>query len=127
MARIEELSAKYKDVAHFVIVYVKEAHAEDEWQMADNEETGVVYAQPTTIDERRELARAFIDEMGVDTETLLDDIDNTAMACYAAWPERLYVIDTNGRIVYKGGMGPFYFDPDEVDEILQEQFAQEPT
>ncbi len=123
MARIEELSVKYKDVAHFVIVYVKEAHAEDEWQTATNEETGVVYAQPTNIDERRELARAFVDQMDVDTETLLDDIDNTAMACYAAWPERLYVIDTNGRIVYKGGIGPFYFDPDEVDEVLREQFA----
>ncbi len=49
------------------------------------------------------------------------------MACYAAWPERFYVIDTNGRIVYKGGMGPFYFDPDEIDEVLGEQFAQGPT
>ncbi len=127
MARIEELSVKYKDVAHFVIVYVKEAHPEDEWQTESNEDAGVVYAQPTTIDERRELARAFIDQMDVDTETLLDDIENTAMACYAAWPERFYVIDTNGRIVYKGGMGPFYFDPDEIDEVLGEQFAQGPT
>jgi hypothetical protein len=127
LAQIEELSVKYRDVANFVIVYVKEAHPEDEWQMPDNEESGVVYSQPTTIEERRELARAFVDEMDVATETLLDDIDNTAMACYAAWPERLYVIDTNGRIVYKGGMGPFYFDPDEVDAVLQEQFAKEPT
>ena len=56
--------------------------------------------------------------MDVETETLLDDIDNTAMACYAAWPERLYVIGTDGRIIYKGGMGPYYFDPGEVEEIL---------
>lgn len=127
MARIEELSVKYKEVANFVIVYVKEAHPEDEWQMANNEDTGVVYTQPTTIDERRELARAFVDQMDVETETLLDDIENTAMACYAAWPERFYVIDTSGRIVYKGGIGPFYFDPDEVDEVLREQFAKGPT
>ena len=118
---------KYKEVANFVIVYVKEAHPEDEWQMANNEDTGVVYTQPTTIDERRELARAFVDQMDVETETLLDDIENTAMACYAAWPERFYVIDTSGRIVYKGGIGPFYFDPDEVDEVLREQFAKGPT
>ena len=127
MARIEELSVKYKEVANFVIVYVKEAHPEDEWQMANNEDTGVVYTQPTTIDERRELARAFVDQMDVETETLLDDIENTAMACYAAWPERFYVSDTSGRIVYKGGIGPFYFDPDEVDEVLREQFAKGPT
>ncbi len=47
------------------------------------------------------------------------------MACYAAWPERLYVVGTDGRIIYKGGMGPFYFDPDEVEEILRTGLARE--
>ncbi len=123
MAQIEELQKKYSDTVNFVIVYIKEAHPEDEWQMEDNEESGVIYSQPKSTEERRELARAFIDQMDVETETLLDDIDNTAMACYAAWPERLYIIGTDGRIIYKGGMGPFYFDPDEVEEILLRKFA----
>ena len=127
MAQIEELQKKYSDTVNFVIVYIKEAHPEDEWQMESNEESGVIYSQPKSTEERRELARAFIDQMDVQTETLLDDIDNTAMACYAAWPERLYIIGTDGRIIYKGGMGPFYFDPDEVDEVLREQFATGPT
>jgi hypothetical protein len=119
------MQEKYSDVANFVIVYIKEAHPDDEWQMEANEESGVVYIQPTTAEERAELARAFVDEMEVETETLLDDIDNTAMVCYAAWPERLYVIGTDGRIIYKGGMGPFYFDPSEVEEILEADFAPE--
>ncbi|TDI38135.1 MAG: hypothetical protein E2P02_21240 [Acidobacteria bacterium] len=123
MAQIEELQEKYSDIANFVIVYIKEAHPDDEWQMESNEESGVIYSQPKSTEERRELARAFIDQMDVQTETLLDDIDNTAMACYAAWPERLYIIGTDGRIIYKGGMGPFYFDPDEVEEILLKEFA----
>ena len=123
MAQIEELQEKYSDIANFVIVYIKEAHPDDEWQMESNEESGVIYSQPKSTEERRELARAFIDQMDVQTETLLDDIDNTAMACYAAWPERLYIIGTDGRIIYKGGMGPFYFDPDEVEEILLKAFA----
>lgn len=125
MAQIEELQKKYSDTVNFVIVYIKEAHPDDEWQMEDNEESGVIYSQPKSTEERRELARAFIDQMDVETETLLDDIDNTAMACYAAWPERLYIIGTDGRIIYKGGMGPFYFDPDEVEEILSKEFAPE--
>ena len=105
MAQIEELQKKYSDTVNFVIVYIKEAHPDDEWQMESNEESGVIYSQPKSTEERRALARAFIDQMDVETETLLDDIDNTAMACYAAWPERLYVIGTDGRIIYKGGMG----------------------
>ena len=64
-------------------MYIKEAHPDDEWQMESNEESGVVYTQPTTTEERRELARAFVDQMDVETQTLLDDIDNTAMASCA--------------------------------------------
>jgi len=94
--------------------------------MSSNEESGIVYTQPTSLEERVALARAFVDQMDVETETLLDDIDNTAMACYAAWPERLYVIDTDGRIIYKGGMGPYYFDPGEVEEVLRTRSAGSP-
>jgi hypothetical protein len=79
-----------------------------------------VYRHETrTFEARTDLARTFVDRMGVETETLVDDIRNTAMACYAAWPERIYVIDRDGRIVYKGGVGPFYFAPDELREFLE--------
>ena len=68
MAQIEELQKKYSDTVNFVIVYIKEAHPDDEWQMEDNEESGVIYSQPKSTEERRELARAFIDQMDVEQE-----------------------------------------------------------
>ena len=49
------------------------------------------------------LAQTFKDRMQVTTTTLVDGIDNTAAICYAAMPERIYVIDTKGTIVYEGG------------------------
>lgn len=123
MARIEELREKYSQVAEFAYVYIKEAHPDDEWQMDSNHEDEVVYNQPDTLDERLELAQAFMTEMDVKTTTFVDDIRNTANACYAAWPERIYIIDTGGRIVYKGGIGPFYFKPDDIGEFLDENFV----
>ena len=121
MARIDELREKYADVAEFAIIYIKEAHAEDEWRMDSNTEDEVIYSQPTTFDERLEIARSFLEEMGVETTTLVDDIRNTANACYAAWPERIYIIETDGTIAYKGGMGPFYFEPEDIDRYLSER------
>ncbi len=118
MARIQELRDKYKDSTEFVFVYIKEAHPADEWQMESNEEKGVVFNQPKTFEERMQRADSFVREMDVQIKTLVDDISNPANACYAAWPERIYVVDTNGRIVYKSGMGPFFFDPDELDTFL---------
>ena len=106
------------DKIELVFIYIKEAHPADEWQMESNVEDGVVFDQPTTDEERMRRARSFVSEMDLEAPTLVDDIRNTANACYAAWPERLYVIDTDGRIAYKGGMGPFKFDTDELEEFL---------
>jgi hypothetical protein len=44
------------------------------------------------------------------------------MACFAAWPERMYVIGTDGKIVYKGKMGPFKFEPKELEEFLKKNY-----
>lgn len=118
MARLEELRRQYADRAEFVYVYIKEAHPADEWQMESNVEGDVVYEQPKHFEERLDLARTFVTEMEVETPTLVDDITNTANACYAAWPERIYIIGTDGRIALKGGMGPFHFDPEEIVAFL---------
>ena len=119
MGRLEELRVELEGKIELVYIYIKEAHPSDEWQMAVNEEQGIVFAQPRPDAERMVRARAFVSDLEVEGLTLVDDIRNTANACYAAWPERLYVIDTGGRIVYKGGMGPFKFDTDELEEFLR--------
>ncbi len=113
----------FQDQAEFLLVYVKEAHPEDEWSSRGNTKQGILFNQPTTIEERLDIARAFIGKMDVETRTLVDDMANTAEELYAAWPERIYVIDEGGTIVYKGGIGPHFFDPDEVREFLEERFA----
>lgn len=120
MARLSEISREFQDRAEFVIVYIREAHPEDEWQLPVNETDEICFPQPKTLGDRIQLAQTFIKMMDVDIPVLVDDIANTAMLCYAAWPERLYVIDTDGRIAYKGGMGPFDFNPEEVREFLQQ-------
>lgn len=45
-------------------------------------------------------------------------MDNRADELYGAWPERLYILDARGIIVYKGELGPFGFKPEEVAASL---------
>ena len=99
-------------------MYISEAHPDDEWQMDVNKEEQVVFKQPTTFAERRALATVLVDRMKYRLPLAVDGIDNAAERAYAAWPERIYVIGQDGRIVYKGGMGPFGFKPDEAEEAL---------
>ena len=114
---------EFKDLANFLIIYIKEAHPEDEWQMETNVKEGLQYRQPRSMQQRIQLAQTFVNEMDVQTTTLVDDITNPANACYAAWPERIYVIDRAGSVVYKGKMGPDGFNPDEANEFLKDYFS----
>ncbi len=79
MVDLEQLRTDFEDQAEFLLVYVKEAHPEDEWASAANSRQGVLFNQPTTIEERLNVAQAFVEKMGVEADILVDDIDNTAM------------------------------------------------
>lgn len=48
----------------------------------------------------------------------MDDISDECGAEFAAFPERLYVLDENLRILYKGGVGPDGYKPDEIIPFL---------
>lgn len=50
---------------------------------------------------------------------LLDDSDNHMERAYTAWPDRLYVIDKNGRIAHQSARGPFGLKPAEVEATLE--------
>jgi len=103
-----------------VTIYIKEAHPEDEWQMDVNEEQGVCYMQPRDLADRVLIANDFVERFEYEMALVVDPMENPAEEAYAAWPERLYVIDIAGKIAYKGGKGPFGFDPDELEQWLEE-------
>ena len=86
--------------------------------MTSNEKESVCYAQPRTQEERVAIARDFVQRFEYRLPLLVDRITNDADEIYAGWPERLYVIDANGRVAYKGKVGPFGYDPDELDAWL---------
>ena len=118
---------QYGDRAAFLTVYVKEAHPEDEWQMTSNEKESVCYKQPKNLEDRVAIANDFVKRFQYRVPLAIDPIDNPANSAYAAWPERLYVVDEKGVIVYKGKPGPFGYHPEEVEEWLAKRFPGEKT
>jgi Iodothyronine deiodinase len=113
----------YKEYVDFLTVYVREAHPTDEWQMKSNVKEDVCYAQPKTLAQRVAIANDFIKRYSYPIEFGIDDMTNAADAAYSAWPERLYIVDEQGRIAYRGGMGPFHYAPDEVRAWLGQKFG----
>ncbi len=45
-------------------------------------------------------------------------MDNSTDLAYSALPDRLYLIDKNGKIVYRSGPGPMGFKPDELEAAI---------
>lgn len=113
---------EYGNRADFLAIYIKEAHPIDEWRMESNDREGICYPQPTSLADRVRIANDFKERFDFDLPLLVDGIDNSADRLYAAWPERLYVVEADGIITYKGKPGPFGFDPEEVEAWLQKRF-----
>ena len=111
---------QYRDRASTVFVYIAEAHATDGWQMQSNLDDDVLLANHTTIEERFAAAREGVARLGLTMPVLVDAMDDAVSNAFAAWPERIYVVDVDGRIAFVGGPGPFEFDPEAAAAALDE-------
>ena len=103
----------------FYAVYIQEAHPSDIWQMSSNIRDGVVFRDPRTDEERTNAAESCVRKLGIQFPALIDGVDNTVERLYTGWPDRLFLIDRDGRLVYKSTPGPFGFEPDQLEAALK--------
>jgi hypothetical protein len=90
--------------------------------MESNEDEGVCYPQPVTIEDRVGIVHDFVQRCDYRIPIAIDPIGNPANEIYAGWPERLYIVGEDGAIAYKGKTGPFGYHPEEVAAWLVEHF-----
>ena len=117
--RLDELSKDFSGNVQFLGIYIREAHADGEDQVPRNLNENVVFSQPETKDERAEIAAACMLRYAFSFPMLLDGMDNDAEEKYVSWPDRLYLIDRNGKVAFKSGLGPLYFDVDEFEQAIR--------
>ena len=70
--------------------------------------------EPVTFEERTRIAKEFLERTKLTIPTLIDNMDNKIDANYKAWPERVYIIEIDGKVLYKGEEGPRGFNPLEI-------------
>jgi hypothetical protein len=84
----------------------------------DNRDEQVLVRQHRSFEERKEAGETCMLKLAFEMPALVDEMDDQVAVDYAAMPERLYLIGTDGRVVYKGGMGPMFFRPTEWREAI---------
>ena len=87
--------------------------------MKSNLEDKVVFASPKNEEERAFVAGACVRKLGIKFPAVLDGFENTTEKAYTGWPDRLYLIDRDGKVAYKSKPGPFGFKPDDLKAALE--------
>jgi Iodothyronine deiodinase len=101
------------------VVYIEEAHPTDGWQMPSNLKEGILIASARTFLQREGAAETCTLKLGIHIPALVDDMQDSTERAYTAWPDRLYVINRDGRVAYKSKAGPFGFHPKAMAKVLQ--------
>lgn len=113
MDLFKQLILDFGDIADFLVVYIEEAHSSDGWAFTNN----VQVSKHQTLEDRIAAAQILLKEDPL-CPVVVDQMSNTASAEYGALPERLYVLH-KGKVLYKGGMGPWGHKPQEVRLVLE--------
>ena len=109
---------QYGGQVQFLAVYVREAHPTDGWREPANDRLGISVAQPRTHEERRAVATRCNSVLAMDFPLLVDGLADAVGHAYSGMPDRLYLIDSQGRVAFKSGRGPFGFRPQELEQAL---------
>lgn len=135
--RLTELYEEYRDRVEFLVVYVKEAHPSDKWWLGRSrtqrtmnalvgERSRTDVADPVTLEQRRKVAASCWANLfdGV-VPLYVDTMDDAVSTAYTGKPTRIYLIGTDGRVVYNPGIGPFAFNPDRLEEAIRDYLARD--
>lgn len=104
---VNTVHARFKKKAEFLLVYLREAHPSDGWAVRGWSKV----ADPTSKRERDRVARRCCKEASFRFTALVDTMEDETAVKWAAWPERLFVVGKDGRVVYAGKQGPWGFWP----------------
>jgi hypothetical protein len=91
--------------------------------LPENRRSGVSVLDPATDDERATVASACAVSLRLQMPMVVDGVDNAVASAYGGWPDRLYLVGSDGRIAYQGGEGPFGFKPDELERAIERELA----
>jgi len=97
------------------------------WQTESNVKDKILFASPKDYEERNEVAGTCVRKLGIKFPAVIDGFDNKIESAYTGWPERIYLIDRNGRVAYKSKPGPFGFKPEELEGALKKMAGTEGT
>lgn len=79
----------------------------------------VLFADPKNEDERSHVATSCVRDLKIEIPAILDDARNSTERAYTGWPDRLYLIDRQGKVRFKSKPGPFGFHVADLAQAVK--------
>ena len=115
---LKSLYSRYGQRLPFFLVYIREAHATNNWQSTQNEREGVSLPPARTMVEKSEHAVMCTRKLHLPFTALVDGMDGRVEKAYSAWPSHVFVISMDGRILYTSGLSQQDFQPKALENAL---------
>ncbi len=109
----------YKDKAQFFLIYITEAHPE----LLKSAGVEGITGNPENISQRAILATKCVSELKLSLPVLLDSMEGVAEKAYKGRPDRICIVDIDGKVAYYSSRGPRGFKPKEAQEALKKIIA----
>lgn len=120
---VDAIQQQFGDKVAVVVVYTIDAHPktdvcpyiDKEWVPDDNVRDNVLVRQPTTIDERLQVAREYHQRFSSDATILVDAMDDSSWIALGQAPNMGLLVDERGVVRLRQG----WFDPKPMEAGVQ--------
>ena len=116
---LKSMQKRYGARVPFLLIYIREAHAGDNWQSTRNQREGISVAPAASLSEKQEHAAMCSRTLHLPFPSLVDGMDGAVENAYHAWPSRAFILDKNGRILYSTRLTELDFHAEEMEAVLR--------
>jgi len=124
---LQEMQQEFQLRAQFLIVYIQEAHAQDQWPISSGRanpgKQPVLYNQPTRLEQRIAIAQDFTRNLAPQIPMVIDQMSNDFEKAYCPWPMRLYVL-MNGKVAFIAGANDWMPELRDAVELCLKSTAE---
>ncbi len=113
---MNEIYERHKKNIEFLCIYIREAHPEDGIsgvRIQSNADDGILTETHSNIEERAAAAEMCVLRLNLMMPMAIDDMTDQVDQAYRAMPDKLLVVDAQGKITYCSEQGPMGFFPNQ--------------
>ncbi len=122
-ADLKRAWTEFHDRVDFRLVYIREAHAEGNWQSTINQKEGVDLPPARSLAEKQANAELCVRKLNLPFPSVVDGMDRAAEQAYDAWPSRVYLVAADGRVTFDSRLGEQDFRPADFESAIRETLA----